>query len=159
MKKTRNWAKGFFRLWIAYGIIFLSIFGGFIFWDFQYKNINNLKEEKYLYSIQTGELIKKVSGIRLLYEIDGKPYTRIYVGNDTLLFLRTVSNKVIKPIVAKHRQGLEAKLKDNLWESLFRKIKRGLMWIFTPLFIGLTIKWIFQGFKKPPIIESEEVET
>lgn len=156
MKKPTKWAKGFFRLWIAYALTVALVFGVTIYQSFADQNIVYLQGEKYLYSKETRGLKKSAPGVIELAHTNGKPYFHIYVGSDRLLFPRTLSNNVIKPIVAKHRQGLEAKIKDQLWDSLFSQIAKTLMWIFCPLFTGLTFRWILKGFKQQPI--REEVE-
>lgn len=157
MKKPTKWAKGFFRLWIVYGIIVVSICGGVIFWDNQYENINNLPVEKYLYSKKYGQLKKSAPGVREWADKKGRSYIQKYAGNDLLLFPRTLSKKNMDQITAKHLEGLKIKSRDTTWGLFFNTMKHGLIWIFFPLLFGLTIRWIYCGFKQMKI--SEEVES
>jgi hypothetical protein len=147
MLKDISWSRGFFRLWIVYGVIVVIITSVNIYDETPY-----MPKRKLSYSEKTGNFFDtgrfKITGRD---DADGsgwKGYKMYEIGSDTLGFPEAVPKKTVELKLAEYRNVFQARYDSRLLDERIEIATIGLSFLFVPLLIALIIKWILMGFRK-----------
>ena len=176
MFKNISWSRGFFRLWVIYGLVVIGITGWSTyqdrpnipkgFWDIptpkfitEREKLNFLRQKKGMIII-SARIRKKYPEYRKLevQELLRNVHERFYSDLSQDEFGEALSKKYFDaPNEAKYQEAqkfVNSYFDNQKSRSLKRQIgniQGGLAFLIVPLITGLLIKWILLGFRNKEV--------
>lgn len=142
MFKGISWSRGFFRLWVFYGVIVVVVTSVNIYDETPY-----MPKRTLIYSEKFDEFRPKSE--RLFEEaVERKLISTYEVENDTLGFTKDIPKKTKELEISKYIKSYKSLYDSKLLDERMEIASMGLGFLFVPFVIGLGIKWVLMGFRR-----------